>query len=844
MLKIGDETPTSSSEPLVDEIASCLREWHSKNLHVLLLTRRYTVLQRIWELVYQVDLSRRQILHGVHTAQELSVQREKTVWDLVRGNKMLSNEIIVRDPEQRGRLLVGDDSAIKMTKLQSMMSLLDAAPISQHEPVNLFHIMVNFKAFAKCGLNMPSISVSLYARTGKEDVKQLTESYAIDIPVNEQLDRAMTFGILRTLFTDLSSADVGETLRTGSGSGSSLYLIIKFQATMPIIIAAGPPYKTMTMDLNHAAVSSTASLSSKSPSVKGGRKSIMWSSKQFGSIRYRSQHEPRSSKISNGANFPKFPQSNVEGDPRPESRPGPQDVKRNIGIGVLDIKGLLARKTALEKTVIIWSPAGGNTEALNQSDQPDASIRDLIGNGNGGVERCKALENIRLSLQCFESADAEELITKTPTLLQNIAKTPKVGFSGAPTRPRSDIYLTLSEAYLPPHALLSHPERGTVPLTIDPDLQNIQLTLEVRKQSGERIGNAIYPSSNSPGLTVWRTCAASRGELWNQMIKLVLPTEDVPGAHLIMSIADAPNFPFALGWMPLWEEGAFIRNGSHTPLLYLYDKLTSSLERGRGAYLDFPWNSRGRDDVSKDEALTGPVALLRLETFLCSTTFSQDKTLLGILKWRDRPRSEVLDLLKRFPFVSEVEIVKLVNEVFDALFGILVDNSGNEEAEDLAFDAVVTVLGIVYDRRFNLGPLVDQYAETSFDHPFATPCLIRSYLRLLANPFHHKNPRRLRATLKVGRQMLKFIVNAREKQKIKEAGIGITMTQPTFNRDLQSIFKALEALMQDTSPVLIGSKTLVVQHIHTWLPELQLSFSEEEILEIASNFLDACGSVQ
>src|SRR5450432_1425638 len=29
MLKIGDETPTSVSEPLVDEIASCLREWHS-----------------------------------------------------------------------------------------------------------------------------------------------------------------------------------------------------------------------------------------------------------------------------------------------------------------------------------------------------------------------------------------------------------------------------------------------------------------------------------------------------------------------------------------------------------------------------------------------------------------------------------------------------------------------------------------------------------------------------------------------------------------------------------------------------------------------------------------------
>lgn len=841
MLKIGDETPTSISEPLVDEIASCLREWHSKNLHELLLTRRYSVLQRISNLVYQLDLSRRQLLHGVLTPQELEAQREKTVWDLVRGNKMLSNEIIVRDPEQRGRLLTGDDSAIKITKLQSIMSLLDQAPVSQHDPINLFHIIVDIKAFAKCGLNMPSVNISLYARRNGDHAKQLTESFAIDIPANEQPDGAVTSGSLRTLFIDLSSIDVGETSKSNSG----LFLVVKFQAIVPIEKGpARPSRKTTVMDLNPPAASSTASLSSKSASVKGGRKSLMWSPKQFGSIRHRTQQEPKASQAQNAAVLQKAPQVSSELNSRPDSQPGPQDVKRNIGIGALDIKNLLGRNTALEKTVAIWSPVREGIEGQEQINQPDATVRDLISAGNGNLAHCKTLENIRLSLQCFESSDAQDLINKTPTLLHNIAQTPKIGFSGAPTKPRSDIYLTLSEAYLPPQVLLSHPERGSVQLPSILDLRNIQLTLEVRNGSGERIAHSIYPSSNSPGLTVWRTCAASRGDPWNQMIKLVIPSDDVPDAHLIMSIADAPNFPFALGWMPLWEEGAFIRDGLHTPLLYLYDKLTSSSEKGRGAYLEFPWSSRGRDDVSKDEALTGPVALLRLETFLCSTSFSQDKTLLGILKWRDLPKDQVLDLLKRFPFVSEVEIVKLVNDVFDALFGILVDNSGKEEPEDLIFDAIVTVLGIVYDRRFNLGPLVDQYAETRFDHPFATPCLIRSYLRLLAKPIDNANSRRLRATLKVGRQMLKFIISAREKQKIKEAGIGITTTQPTFSRDLKSIFKALEALMQDASPVLVGSKTLVVQHLHTWLPELQQLFSEEEIFEITTNFLNACADVQ
>lgn len=37
LLRVGDETVYSAEEPLVDEIASCLREWHDARLHELLL---------------------------------------------------------------------------------------------------------------------------------------------------------------------------------------------------------------------------------------------------------------------------------------------------------------------------------------------------------------------------------------------------------------------------------------------------------------------------------------------------------------------------------------------------------------------------------------------------------------------------------------------------------------------------------------------------------------------------------------------------------------------------------------------------------------------------------------
>lgn len=837
MLKIGDENPTSISEPLVDEVASCLREWHSKNLHELLLTRKYSVLERLSDLVYRLDLSRRQLLHGVLTPRELHSQREKTVWDLVRGNKMLSKEVIVRDPSKCGRLLTGDDSIITMTKLQSTMSLLDKPPIASLDSIGLYHIMIDVKSFEKSGSWVINLNFSLYACQKGGSPKQLTEAFAMDVPSGDLDSKSALLGKFRTLFTDLSSSEVGETL----GPNFDLYLVVKVQANLPVEPSlTGMARKPILVEGNFSRSNSPTSTLSKASPAKGGRKSMLWGPKHFGSIRHRGQQDSRfsnelSTLESTSASRPKTPESFSS-----ESQQGPRYVKRNIGVGVLNIKPLLGQNRVVEQSMAIWSPATSSIDVQNTRGGFDQFMQDFILSRNGNFVKCMSLDHIRLSLHAFESPDAVTLINKTPTLLQNISQTPKIGFSGAPVSTRSDIYLTLSEAFLPAQALLSHPERGTVQIASNLDLKNIQLTVEVRKRSGERIEQCIYPSSNGPGLTAWRTCAASRGEPWNQMIKLKIPSEDVPESHLIMSLADAPNFPFALSWMPLWDEEAFIKDGIHAPLLYLYDKLTSSSDKGQGAYLAFPWNSRGKDDVSKEEVLTGPVATLKLETYLCSTVFSQDKVLLGILKWREQSKVQILDLLKRFVFVSEIEIVKLVNDVFDALFGILVDHAGLDQVEDLVFDALVTVLGIVHDRRFNLGPLVDDYADTRFDYPFATPCLIRSYLRLLAKPADVRNSRRLRATFKVGRQILKFIISARAKQMVKEAGIGITTTQPTFSQNLKSIFKALEALMRDTSPILIGSKTLVVQHMHTWLPELQYTFPEEEIFQIAVSFLHSC----
>ncbi|MCJ1274692.1 hypothetical protein MMC21_002490 [Puttea exsequens] len=840
MLKIGDETPTSSSEPLVDEIASCLREWHSKNLHELLLARHYSTIEKVFELVNRLDLARRQLLHGVLTTQELKVLREEIVWALVEGNKMLSNEVIVRDPKQHGRLLTANDSPIEITKLQSTMSLLDRSPVFQHDSVNLYHLLVDVKSFVNNGLILPILMMHLCSRSGGESPKMLTESFVVDLAAQEEAEQPLASGKHRTLFTDLTANDIGDNSRPDT----QLYLVLRLQASQAIqkVLPSGPlKEKNDNIPLRRPPTSSNSTASS----PKGGRQSIMWAQKQFGSVRNRSQDNriPQTPSATIAASPTENGVRPVTQEGRPSTQQGAQYVKRNVGVGVVNLKNLFDHDVAGDQHVSFWSPSTTSSDSHSLMEEWDELVRELMPSRTGSYSKIKAMDHLRLALHSFTSPDAHDLVVKTPTLLQSITQTPKVDFPGAPTKARSDIYVRLCEAFLPHQALLSHPERGTVQLSSNLLLQNVQLTLEVRKKSGERIENCIFPGSNSAGQTAWRTSAVNRGEAWNQMIKLAIPTSDVLDAHLITSIADAPGFPFALSWMPLWDQEAFVKDGAHAPLLYLYDKVTSGSDNGRGAYLAFPWNSKGRYGDTKDETLTGPVATLKIETQLCSTYFSQDTVLLGILRWRDQRQNQILDLLKRLAFVSEIEIVKLVSDVFDALFGILVENAGKEDYEDAVFKALIMVLGIVHDRRFNLGPFVDHYAEEQFDHPFAAPCLIRSYLRLLSNPADASKSRDMRATFKVGRQILKFIICARKRQELKEADIGAS-TQSTFERDLKGIFHAFEVLIQDPSPTVVGSKTLVIQHMHTWLPELKAVFSERDIFNIVKSFLDACAHVQ
>lgn len=846
MLKIGDETPTSAEEPLIDEISSCLREWHSKNLHQLLLSREYGKLDKLSRLIGNLNLHRHQFMYNVLTAQEYRTLREKTVWDLVQVNKLCGGEVIVRDPTARGRILTGDDSIVALTELQSTMSLLNEPPQPSVERASLHHVLLDIKGFAGSSSESTSLVTYLVTKPKHDKPINLTECFSIDVPAGRTMGSLTHDSSMRTLFTDLSSQDIGDSL----ASESELYLVVKVNASLQVMPTI-PQSRSGPVGDNFYTREHTKSLPT---GGKSSRRSFMWGSKSTRSTFSRGSQfakmDPVSEQYGDRPNSTRadsrdhFGPPSTAGSQSGISIPEIHTVERTVGIGVMKLSAVMKQEEEIEHVVSIWAPTAKPTNDKD-SDEWAPIIRELMDSPAEYFEKSRRGERLQVSVKPFDHPDSEELIKVNPTILAGVSNTNRIGFSGAPTKPRSDIYLTLNIAALAKQNLLSRYGGSATSMPSGLQAANLQVTLEVRQQSGAKFENCIYSASNSEGVTTFKSVAVERSEAWNQTLRLSIPPSEVMNAHVVMFLSDLPGPPFAVAHMPLWDHQAFIRDGTHGLLLYKIDEYTSTPQAGpsgKGGYLSTPWAPRGKDERSVE--VTGPLALLLIDTYLCSTRFSQDRIILGLLKWKDLSQEDLTTVLRQLNFVPEIEVVKLLGDVLDSLFGILVEHSGNDEYEDLVFTALVRTLGIVYDRRFNLVPLVDQYAETQFKYPFAASCLIRAFTRLLQNPTEPETARKLRATFKIVRHVLKFITHARDQQKEKEAGIGITSSAQGFTRQIRSIFKALDEMMRNPAPVLVGSQTLAVQHFHTWLPELTDMLTAEEILHIAIDFMDSCNDVK
>ena len=96
-LKSGDDTASGAVQPIIDEIASALREWHALMFHYL-ASRDYKLFHLVREHIEALHFGRRQLLVQTLSSEETTSLRRECAVRLVGGNIIQGLDVIVRHP--------------------------------------------------------------------------------------------------------------------------------------------------------------------------------------------------------------------------------------------------------------------------------------------------------------------------------------------------------------------------------------------------------------------------------------------------------------------------------------------------------------------------------------------------------------------------------------------------------------------------------------------------------------------------------------------------------------------------------------------------------------------------
>lgn len=475
-----------------------------------------------------------------------------------------------------------------------------------------------------------------------------------------------------------------------------------------------------------------------------------------------------------------------------------------------------------------------------------------------------------VSIKIFRG-DADTIIRENTSLLQDAAVTLRLSFPDVvfPGDIRNEMYVKLwsgdftSTNVGQARRSVANFARGHV----GGSYNNVQVTMEVRDQDGRSVDPILSPGSGEPLQSQFHSLVFQRNNqpTFGELVKLSLPIEGITRWHVFFTfrhrgsrekVARGPgeiaDRPFAFAFLPLFPDGrAALEDGAHTLVLYRADRLAQiTAEMYLSATPSIPPNQKpDQAFVPPEMQRLAPVLKdsMTVRSSLCSTKYTQNPVLLSLLYWEQIADTELLStVLTKFTFVGEMEIVKFLGDIFNALFEILVsDNNQTGEMDLLVFNALVTVLAIVKDRRFNnFKPVLDVYIEKHFTCAAAASHIIHSMNRLLVNPAAPETASALRAALKVWDYIFKFIARSRELQKVKEMNIAGGATaehlESTFRRELRAHLAEVNRMMSTTTPPsIIGTQTIALQHFTSILPELVKIFPITELVSHVRTFANA-----
>ncbi|XP_070272709.1 dedicator of cytokinesis protein 5 isoform X1 [Myotis yumanensis] len=770
-----NETVIPGELPLVQELTATLREW-AVIWRKLYVNNKVSLFRRLQQMTYSLIEWRSQILSGTLPKDELAELKKKVTAKIDHGNRMLGLDLVVRD--DNGNILDPDEtSTIALFKVHEMASKRIEERIQEEKSLlqNLdLRGQSNFNTFHTYGLYVNF------------------KNFVCNIGEDAELFMA--------LYDPDQSTFISENylIRWGSnGMPKEIEKLNNLQAVFTDLSST---------DLIRPRISLVCQI------VRVGRMELK------------------------------------------EAKKHTCGLRRPFGVAVMDITDIIrgkvddeekqhfipfqqiAMETYIRQRQLIMSPlitsqVIGENEPLTSVLNKVIAAKEVNHKGQGLWVSLKLLPGDLPQVQ----KNFSHLVDRSTAIAR------KMGFPEIilPGDVRNDIYVTLV------HGEFDKGKKKTP--------KNVEVTMSVCDEEGNTLEKALHPGAGYEGISEYKSVVyyQVKQPCWYETVKVSIAIEEVTHCHIRFTFRhrssqesrDRSERAFGVAFVKLMKaDGTTLQDGRHDLVVYKGDN--KKMEDAK-FYLTLPGTKAEMEEkelqASKTQASFAATKestkdSFQIATLICSTKLTQNVDLLGLLNWRSNFQN-IKHNLKKLMEVDGGEIVKFLQDTLDALFNIMMEMSDNETYDFLVFDALVFIISLIGDIKFqHFNPVLETYIYKHFSATLAYVKLSKVLNFYVANADDSSKTELLFAALKALKYLFRFIIQSRV---LYLRFYGQSEDGDEFNNSIRQLFLAFNTLMDRPLEEAVKIKGAALKYLPSIINDVKLVFDPVELSLLFCKFIQS-----